>query len=223
MPTGLMLDDALFERALVWLVRQRGEAHVAGARHAFEQATGAIHEGASDYEQRISHFLERMLCDGTPPPIAQFAEAAPELDDDARRQLAGWAHSHRALLLFEGFYAEGGRVRDCLLDGVFHVWPSEHDRKLQPGECFDGRIVPVGGLLLLSPGRVYHPREAHGALHALLARLDRSSLPIAALLDALLSMRSRFLEFESIRAEHIYQAGALAPARLPMRAGTSRG
>ncbi len=215
-----MLHEALFERALAWVVRQRGEGHVLEARRSFEHATGAIQDHAADYELRITHFLEQYLCDDPELPIAAFATAADGLDDAARQELAGWLRSYRSLFAFAGFDGEGGLLRDCLSGGALRIWPSDLDRRLVPGDLFDGRVVPVGDLLCLSPGRVYHPSEAREPILALLAELERGSRTLAraseatpqprtALLDRLLAMRSRYLEFESIRAEHVYQLHAL--------------
>jgi hypothetical protein len=212
-----MLNESLVERALVWLAQERGGAAAQSARSAFEEATGAIVEAAPDYEARIAHFLEQYLCDGDPAPLSVFASASADLSIEQRRELAGWLRSHRSLFAFDGFEGETGTVRDCILGGRYAFAPSERDRQLTPGELFDGRLVALGDHLWLSPGRVYHPREAHQALTALLAQLDIDILPHSSLLNGLLAMRSRFLTFESVRAEHVYQARALAPVHLPIR------
>lgn len=217
-----MLNESLFERALLWLGQQYGETPVQAARHTFEEATGAIEEGASDYEARIAHFLEQYLCEGDPAPVSVFAAAALELQGDERRELAGWLRSHRSLFAFEGFHGAVGTVRDCLGGGLFEFTPSSRDRQLASGDRFDGRLVAVGAELWLSPGRVYHPREVHGALTALIGQLDLDSVPRTELLNGLLAMRSRFLTFASVRAEHVYQARALAPVHLPLRADAKR-
>jgi len=212
-----MLNEQLIERALSWWVQSRGEGALREARRAFEAATGAIDESSADYEARIAHFLEQHVCEVGDEPIVGFANATPELSVDERRELAGWLRSYRSLFCFEGFDEEGGLVRDCILGGVYHVWPNDRDRQLSVGDHFDTRLVAVADLLYLSPGRVYHPREALDALRALLAQLDFESLPRTELLNGLLAMRSRFLTFESVRAEHVYQARALAPVHLPLR------
>lgn len=215
-----MLDPALVERALAWAQSARGSAAITHARRCFEQATGPIDEHARDYEQRITHFLEQYLCDVDARVLLGFAADTHDLDSDARRELAGWLRSHRSVFSFTGFDAQGGRVRDGLFGGAYHFWPSESDLRLTPGDRFDARLVPVGELLYLSPGRVYHPREVHAALDALLPKLDLDSLPHAAVLDGLLLMRSRFLSFASVRPEHVYHARALAPVQLPLRPST---
>lgn len=208
-----MLDEALLERAVRWLSEYWGEARLLAARRGFEEATGQIREGDNDYEWRIAHFFEHALCDdgSGPPPVAIFARelaASPE----ERTQLAGWLHSHRSLLRFEGWEpgSDAGRVRDLLLGGRYRFVPRPADRQLAVGDCFDGRIVPIGTTLHLSPGRVYHPQAAHQAIDTLLTELRGQRFEPAAVLNGLLRMRARFFQFESIRAEHVYRSDALA-------------
>jgi len=212
-----MLNQPLFERVVAWIAARYGESHLHAARGAFERATGVIDETAGDYELRISHFLEQYVCDAAEGAIAAFSAETPSLDVDARRELAGWLRSHRSLFAFEHFDEEGGLVRDCIHGGAFRIWPTDHDSRLVPGDLFDCRLVPLGPLTCLSPGRVYHPRETHRALHALLAQVEIDALARTTLLDGLLLMRSRYLRFESVRPEHVYQARALAPVRFPLR------
>jgi hypothetical protein len=215
-----MLNQALLERALTWLEDDLGAPHLVGARQRFELETGPIAEGAIDYEQRIAHFLEQHLCEGEAWALVRFAAASPDLPDESRRELAGWLRSHRSLFEFTGFDNGGGALRDCVFGGTFRFWPSALDRQLAVGDRFDARLVPMGELLFLSPGRVYHPRAVHDALDALLPQLDLDAQPKNVLLNGLLAMRSRFLSFESVRAEHVYQARALAPVKLPLRRQT---
>lgn len=213
LPNG-MLNDSLLERALRWLLSDAGEAAVLSARRAFEEATGAIHEGAADYESRIAHFFEQYLCteDVTGvAPVARFAGCAGGIGPQDRAQLAGWRRSHRSLFVFQGWQPETqlGLVHDLWLGGSFRVRGRPEDKQLAQGDRFDGRIVPAEGALWLSPGRVFHPRAAHGAIDLLLAGLGEGRSDTAGFLNGLLRMRARFYQFESIRAEHVYRLDAL--------------
>jgi hypothetical protein len=212
-----VLNGVLFEQVLAWAVEQRGEESMREARRSFEAATGPILEGARDYEQRIGHFWEQQLCTGESCPVAAYAAGHAELGANERRQLAGWLRSHRSLFEFEEHTASGAVVRDRVLGGRYLFRPGEHDQKLASGDCFDARLVPIGDVLWLSPFRVYHPPEARPALGALLERVDRTALAHGELLDALLLMRSRYLQFESVRVEHVYHERALSPVRLRLR------
>ena len=214
-----MLNGVLFERVVAWTVEKRGAQRMLEARQIFEVATGPILEGARDYEQRMGHFWEQQLCAGEWCAMAEYAAMHPVLAEHERRELAGWLRSHRSLFEFEERTPSGDIVRDCVLGGRYLFRPGEHDQKLASGDCFDGRLVPVENVVWLSPGRVYHPPEARPALTALLARVDRTALPHEELLDALLLMRTRYLQFESVRVEHVYQERALSPVRLRLRDG----
>lgn len=214
-----MLHETLLEQALAWDVETHGASKLEAARRAFEARTGAIDPGARDHEPRIAHFLEHYVCAGPAPLIAAYARRRGELDAGVRTALASLLRSHRSLFVFERFIdAHYGVLRDRLADVPFRFSAREADMRLGAGDCFDGRLLPCGDQLLLSNARVFHPSEAHDALDALLQQLDRSALSAVDLLDALLLMRSRFLQFASVRAEHVYQPRALSPVRLPTRA-----
>lgn len=206
-----MLDEALFERVIHWAASELGEEYVRASRQRFEQATGAIEEGAPDFDSRMAHFFEGWLREeheGESLLVRYAREVAP--DRALVEQLAALQRSHRTLLEFEGFEAGVGHVRDLLLHGRYRFQPSERDRELSLGDRFDGRILAGAHTLWLSPGRVYHPRAAFTALDALLVQPAVRALRPVAVLDALLRMRSRFMRFESIRPEHVFCVDGLA-------------
>lgn len=210
--TGDMLDAALFERAIAWAATEPRGAQLAEARNAFERRTGVITSGAPDYEARIAHFFEQALCTpfaaGQAAPIAIFAaENAPTSTE--RIELAGWLRSYRSLFRFERAEGAFGWLRDRIGGARFQFSIAGADRELRAGDCFDGRLVAIGSELWLSPGRVFHPHEADSALDQLLNEATQQKALDAGLLDPLLRMRSRFVEFESIRAEHVYRFDAL--------------
>lgn len=206
-----MLSDALFERTLSWSAAELGEAHLLDVRRAFEARTGPIEEATADYESRIAHFFEWYACRQTEggPVVSRFARAHPDLSQGEQRQLAGWLRSHRSLWACERVEAGESRIRDLIGGLVVRVTLRSGDEPLRVGDRFDGRVVPVGDTLYLSPGRVFHPRETHAAIDALLAQARARGCLGPELLDPLLRMRSSFLAFASIRPEHVYRLDAL--------------
>lgn len=207
-----MLNPSLFERAIAWAA-SIDAAGLASARSTFEALTAPIDTRSGDYEGRISHFLEAYVCSPNGlgrAPIAEFAAQAGPFDADEQEQLRGFLYSHRTLIDMLEIDGDEGRVHDRLLGGRYRVRLSDADRKLYVGDKFDGRLVPLGERIVLSPGRVYHPREAHASLDLLLAEASEIVLKDEGTLDALLRMRARFLSFESIRAEHVYRFDALS-------------
>jgi hypothetical protein len=206
-----MLSDVLFERALSWSAAERGEAHLLDLRRAFEARTGAIEEQTADYESRIAHFFEWYACSQAEgrAVISRFAEAHPQLSQGEQRELAGWLRSHRSLWTCEQVQAGESRIRDLLGGLSLRVALGSGEEPLRVGDRFDGRVVPLGDRLFLSPGRVFHPREAHAAIDALLAEAHARGTLGPMLLDPLLRMRTSFLAFASIRPEHVYRLDAL--------------
>lgn len=207
-----MLSEALFERAVSWSAASCGDARLLELRRGFEERTGPIEESALDYESRIAHFFEWYLCSSGngEQPVASFARAHPELSWAERKELAGWLRSHRSLWTMGELEAGGGWVHDLLGGLSVRVSLSAGDGTPRVGDRFDGRVIPIGDTLYLSPGRVFHPREAHGALDRLLEQARASGALGPGLLDPLLRMRSSFLGFASIRAEHVYRLDAVS-------------
>jgi hypothetical protein len=209
-----LLDEALFERVIQWVAEREGQPSLLAARQRFEEQTGAIVEADPDHESRMLHMFECWLCE-TPVAgeslVAQCAAALP-LSVTEQRQLAGWQRSHRSLFEFEGFDAEGGRLRDLLLHGRYRFWPATHDRELKAGDRFDARIVAGNACLWLSPGRVYHARMTFPALDKLLTEPGLRAFSHKDLLDGLLRMRSRFVRFASIRPEHVFRLDGFSAA-----------
>ncbi len=208
----IMLNFSLFERAIAWAASGPREAQLTRARASFEQQTGPIVSGSADYEGRIAHFFEHALCTGRDtgavPPIAAFAAGArPNALE--RMELAGWLRSYRSLFCFERIDGPCARLHDRIGGARFRFRVAGPDRALRPGDCFDARLIPVGSELWLSPGRVFHPQAAQLAIETLLAEAAAGELLSGDLLDPLLRMRSRFVAFESIRAEHVYRLDAV--------------
>jgi hypothetical protein len=207
-----MLNPNFFERVIAWVADVNPEG-LASARATFEALTAPIDAQAPDYEARISHFFEAYVCSPIGKgraPISEFAALRGPFDALEQEQLRGYLHSHRTLIEVIEIQRDEGRVRDRLFDGRYRVRLSDADRELYVGDKFDGRLVPLGSAIVLSPGRVYHPREAHSSLDQLLAEAGDGVKKDPSTLDALLRMRARFLRFESIRAEHVYRFDALS-------------
>jgi hypothetical protein len=223
-----MLSDDLFELTLSWSARERGESFLLDQRRAFEARTGPIEEATADYESRIAHFFEWYACRQVEggAVVSRFARAHPELSAGEQQELAGWLRSHRSLWACEAVAIESGesRIRDLIGGLAVRVSMRSGDEPLRLGDRFDGRVVQVGDRLFLSPGRVFHPRGAHVALDALLAEARASGCLGPQLLDPLLRMRTSFLAFASIRAEHVYRLDAIEqqPGSAPWAARARR-
>jgi hypothetical protein len=209
-----MLDEREFERALAWYAEQVGEARLLLVRKRFEDANGAIVAAEADFEQRMAHFWEGVMCSSEgegDAPIARYAAAQA----DAARvipECAAWLRSHRSLFDVRVTAPDGIVLRDLRLGSELHCVPGPRDHELRVGDRFDARLVVSDGRLWISAGRVFYPSGTHAALDALLARIVPGSVSQRQLLDALLRMRASYLRFESMKPEHVFRIEALHAA-----------
>lgn len=202
-----MTPEALLERAIAEI----DPAIVARAREEFHALTGSFEPGEPFYEERIRAFLDWLTIerDGGAALRAFLARAelAPE-DRALGRALLG---SMRSLFRVRSIDAEGRPVIECALHGARFALRADElpASRLRAGDVLDGRAVGIDGVVWLAPGPVFHPREVHDALDALLAEAAAAGRRDETLLDPLLRMRMRFDRFHSIRARHVYRFDGL--------------
>ncbi|MDQ3031972.1 MAG: hypothetical protein M3Y87_06105 [Myxococcota bacterium] len=204
--------DGLIERVIASL----DDAHIAHAREEFSALTGSFEPGEPFYEERIRAFLDWITIerDGG-AALRSFLTTERALDADDRALGRALLSSMRSLYRVSASEAssealEGSAVIDCLLHGArFALRPDGAAARLRPGDVLDGRAIGIDGVVLLAPGPVFHPREVHEALDALLAEARDAGRCDAGILDPLLRMRMRFDRFHSIRAKHVYRFDAL--------------
>lgn len=203
-----MSPETIVERA----VARISETEVALARAEFHARTGPFEPGESFYEERIRAFLDWLVLerhDGA--ALRDLLATEPALGMEGRAIASAMLTSMRSLFRVTERRTEEGPVIECMLHGArFAVCADELPAsRLRAGDVLDGRAIGVAGRVLLAPGPVFHPREAHEALAALLDAARAAGRCDASILDPLLRMRMRFDRFESIRARHIYRFDAL--------------
>jgi hypothetical protein len=205
----------IVEEVLEALVRRATEADggvdLGRAREAFHQHAGSFEPGDLGYEPRIRFFLDWYLCawvsaDGS-RPAARVARSPEE------QAIAGaCANAERTLLSVVEVDGAQVRVSDPLGGARLRITqaPGPGAERLRAGDVLDGHLVVLDERILLMPGPIFHPPEAHESLAAILARArDERTLERAELLDALLRMQLRLERFTSMRARHIYRWEAL--------------
>jgi len=209
------MADPNLEEVLEVLVRRAtevdGGVDLGGAREAFHHHAGPIELGEPGYEPRIRFFLDWYLCawvsrDGT-RPAARVARSAEE-----QAIASACANAERTLMQVLEVDGARARVTDPLGGARFRITqaPGPGPERLRPGDVLDGHLIVLGEQLLLMPGPIFHPPEAHEPLAAILERArDERALDRTELLDALLRMQLRLERFTSMRARHIYRWEAL--------------
>jgi hypothetical protein len=222
-----MLRGSMLEETLEELVRRAteadGGADLGRAREEFHARTGPFEPGEAWYEARIRFFLDWYLVSWVSPdgsrPAARVARDEPE-----RALAAALARGSRGL--FEVLdLAETGEtsVVERVGGARFRIPPraTPTAEPLRRGDLFDGHLLVLADALVLAPGLLFHPAEAHEPIAALLARARAERTPRPVLLDGLLRMRMRLDRFTNMRARHIYRWESLADRQI-LSAGWAR-
>lgn len=208
-----MSPEALLERVVAGL----DDAHVARARAEFHARTGPFEAGEPFYEERIRAFLDWMTIEHEGgAPLRRFLSREPGLEPQDRALGRALLASMRSLFRVLPRGRAGLPVIECMLHGArFAVLDRDlPGSRLREGDVFDGRAIALATVdgraeVQLAPGPVFHPREGHEALGALLDEARAAGRADASILDPLLRMRMRFDRFHSIRARHVYRFDAL--------------
>jgi hypothetical protein len=202
-----MTPEGLLERVIAGI----DPATVARAREEFHARTGSFEPGEPFYEERIRAFLDWLTIERDDGAALRSFLARATLAPDDRALGVALLASMRSLFRVRTIDAEGRPVIECALHGARFALRADDlpASRLRPGDVLDGRVAGLDGVVLLAPGPVFHPREVHEALDALLADALAAGRRDETLLDPLLRMRMRFDRFHSIRARHVYRFDAL--------------
>jgi hypothetical protein len=200
-------------------------ARVAEMRARFEERTGAFAPEDPWFEERFRAFW----CDAV--TRAKFGrEVEAELTAEERGWLEPLERAHRGL-----FRAQDGVLVDVWSGAELAVTVVEDvsraELEASAGQLFDARVVarhvgageeePAGPsatlgsplVAALLPGALFHPRDAAGAIDAVLAAARARAIPTDGVLDALLRMERALRSLSRVKTGYAYRAEALdAPA-----------
>jgi hypothetical protein len=190
------------------IVREADPATLDRARHAFDAVTGPFAPGESWYEERIAAFFDFAIASFEDGAIARAFAARPDVTDEERRTALAAARSERSL--FRATTSGEDLVLECAIGGAAYPLSREGAAsRLREGDLLDGRLASLDGRIVLLPGPVFHPREAHEAIDRVLNEVRQRGRRDDDVTDALLRMRMRFDRFTSIHARHVYRYEAL--------------
>lgn len=206
----------MLEEALETLVRRASDldagADLTRAREEFCARTGDFEPGERWYEARIRFFLDWYVTEWRASDGSSAAERSARTQGESVMASALRESSRGLFEVLE--VAEDGRLRLAERVGGARFWvaASHTPQGLEPvrvRDMFDGRLLVLDRRIVLMPGLIFHPAEAHAPLEQLLVRAREARIPRGDLLDGLLRMRMRLDRFTSMRARHIYRWEAL--------------
>lgn len=190
------------------IVREADPRALDRARKEFDALTGGFSPGESWYEERIAAFFDFAIASFEGGAIARAFAARSDVSDVERRSAIALTRAERSL--FRAPPSEGELVLECLIGGArYRVSAEGTSARLRQDDVLDGRLVALDGRIVLMPGAVFHPREAHDAIARLLDEVRARGRRSDDLMDALLRMRMRFDRFTSIHARHVYRYEAI--------------
>jgi hypothetical protein len=202
--------------AVEQVVARVAAPELARARAEFHARGGAFEPGEPFYEERIRAFFDWLLIEWEGGACLDRFIAPLSDADEARALGLALRRSMRSLWRASTRPYDGALVLDCVLGGARFVVSRDTgpSARLTDGDVLDGRVLGHRGAVLLAPGPVFHPRQAHAAIDALLVDAEVASQRDHRLLDPLLRMRMRFDRFTSINARHVYRFDALGSAEI---------
>ncbi|ABC81394.1 hypothetical protein [Anaeromyxobacter dehalogenans] len=219
-----MTLQLLHERLLAWATDGARKEELLAARRFHFDRYGEPHEEDRTYEPRLNGMLDYYLYDhrpagGTGTTIERFIEAeGPSLSPEelaAYQDLARNVHG-----LFEVRKIRDGllRLRDVFTAGDYDVTERRHVAGLDKGDVLEARLLPFQGALYFSGAFLYHPREAHKAIHAEVKRLRKAAgkggtVDVKEFLATLSRMAFKLERYRNVRLESIYDFAA--ESRLP--------
>jgi hypothetical protein len=191
------------------IVREAEPHALERARASFDATTGTFAPGESWYEERIAAFFDFAIASFDRGAIARSFAAREDVSEGERRAAIAVTRAERSVFRASASASEE-LVLECLIGGArYRVSREGAASRLREGDVLDGRLVALDGRIVLMPGTVFHPREAHDAIAELLDRVRERGRADGDLPDALLRMRMRFDRFTSIHARHVYRYEAI--------------
>jgi hypothetical protein len=195
-------------------------AHVADMRAQFEERTGAFAPEDAWFEERFRAFW----CDAV--TRARFGRAVEaDLSPEERGWLLPLERAHRGLFRAEGRLLvdvwSGAELAVTVVEDV-----SRAELEASAGQLFDARVVarhgaPLEGqagpsaatgsplVAVLLPGALFHPRDAAGAIEAVLSAGRARALSTDHVLDALMRMERALRSLSRVKTGYAYRAEAL--------------
>lgn len=198
---------ATLEAVVERMEREADSAALAAARVEFEAATGPFAPGEPWYEERIAAFFDFALGSYDGGRLARAFAARADVPDAERALALALARAERSTFRVER--RDGAIVCESLFGARYRVADEGTGARLRDQDRFDGRLVAIDGRILVAPGTVFHPAEAHEAIDRLLDEVATRGAPRVSLPDALLRMRMRFDRFTSMHARHVYRYEAI--------------
>lgn len=183
------------------------------AKQEYFEKAGVVYEDDSEYEQRMSIFMdwylfERDLPGVDLPPVKYYYRKNKESFSDEERpiykDLCNTIHSIFRLKRFT-FFGTDLVVQDLFTKKTFRVKDPTEKKGFSKGDIFEARLIPFKGSYAFSIGFCFHPVEMEPFLLAEIKKVrhqDRGRQ--TRLILQLSSMKLKHTRYQHIDVSHIY-------------------
>ncbi len=183
------------------------------AKQEFFDQAGTVHDDDTEYDQRMSIFMDWYLFDREIPslkmtPITHFIrQNQNQLNETDKQVFDNLAHSIHSIFLFKGNSLFGKKVviQDLFTRKNFKVVEPQMKQAFSRGDVFEGRIFPHDGQFHFSQGFCFHPVEMKSfiANEIKKIRFQDRDLHLKLILQ-FAQMKLKHQRFAHIDVKHIY-------------------
>ena len=208
----------LVERLIARYGAEPHAVEAAAAREEYFAQAGRIFEDDGElFETRLATFLEWYVLDRPfagqiAPPALCWLESEPNgLSPLEQQALAHLVTSHRSLFEVETVQTGEVGVRDLIGGARFSVGERRSTIGFQAGDILEGRVVATARGVLFGKTFLFHPRDAHDQVIALLRAGVAAGASRDALVFQLARLHLRWHRQRHIGAARVYGEGQPRP------------
>ena len=188
-------------------------AEVYSAKQEYFEKAGVVYEDDSEFEHRMSIFMDWYLFDrdlpgvDLPPMKFYFRKNKESFNNEELniyRDFCSTVHSIFRLKRHT-FFKKGLVITDLFSNKSYTVTDAEINRGFARGDIFEARIIPFRGTYEFSRGFCFHPVEMESFISGEIKKVrfqDKSRQ--TKLILQLSSMKLKHLRFQHIDIHHIY-------------------
>lgn len=184
---------------------------VARAKHLFFDEAGIMDEENSQFEMRMTQFLEwylftRPLDNKGRPPVQDALESNECKFEDAERPLVqDLANTRHSLFEFLKIRGDDVHIKDLFSGKKLVIKGSPIRVGFSRQELFDARLIPHGDSFIFAKAFCIHPEEASKFILEEVRKLKKSEPVLQeALMLRLLKMRYKYEQYRHLKLDHVY-------------------
>jgi len=210
-----MADDLQKKLSTLMEIYTTGEFYpeVFKAKQEFFDQAGTVHDDDSEFEQRMSLFMDWYLFDriipslGIPPITHYIRQNQIDFSESEKALVDDLSHSIHSIFVFCGFSLFGKKliVQDLFSRKKHKVIEPRLNQAFARGDIFEARLFPHDGKFFFSQGFCFHPVEMKSFISSEIKKIrfqDRARH--LELILQFAQMKLKHQRFSHIDVKHIY-------------------